>query len=888
MHQERENLDILFRRTAPETVLNNIKHYKSFSEEHQLIANTMEYPYMTYDHYASINMSEYSRDETKIRFDALMESMQWGKDKKLVFFKPLCDYADKVLKMCGENPVCRIERILGWNSITKRLGQDILVTAWLAWNDVNSLEYNTSRKKFIWPAVLKTDDIKLKYIFNKGLAENHFHLHGSTQSFALSWACLMNHPGYIYTFFKKNGNFNENLDINISKGVSDNSMEWEERILYAVIIRALLFEKCCGTISSEQIWKKFYMFDRLHLNTKLSKYIETLRECYGAKFNQQVNCNQTLHGYYGTKFSQQGNYKVCLDYAACNYLYNLDKNSPNRILASERSFLYHCFRLHFESKLLSWESSLFYLYLLIKSKFRSEIIQVNGRSGFANFAKYQDRKKQFFNLKEYEAEALKLSVCAAAQENNIVSLEARIMPMETAQQMKEEISKIDSIVQFESSFDIKKLYYVIHFPKSKFELESAGKDYLMLPRNWKARENAEKKAKALVKYLQYYNNYDYNGIQRVFGIDACSSEIGCRPETFATEFRYIRKYGIRSSNCYWNTGQASGKMGATYHVGEDFLDIADGLRAIDEALMFLQLEKGDRIGHATVLGIEPKKYYESKGYNVYMTKQDYLDNLVWILYKSLEFEITINANYRSLIREEAEKLLLEIYFHDNPAIKKYSFSSAEFLNAYYYSWKLRGDHPELYKKAKYKTMKWAGYDFYFNCMKQEKLNESYRSNKLAVLFYYLYHFDYKVKETGLKTASFKAYGWYISLMGKFQEAMCNKVVSIGIVIECNPTSNVLISTFKDYDKHPILSFNHFRLEDSPNKVNIQATINTDDIGVFDTSLENEYALLFSAISRARHEKHNYDDEAIYEYLDYLRENGIMASFMRRQIMDYDN
>lgn len=41
----------------------------------------------------------------------------------------------------------------------------------------------------------------------------------------------------------------------------------------------------------------------------------------------------------------------------------------------------------------------------------------------------------------------------------------------------------------------------------------------------------------------------------------------------------------------------------TYHTGEDFLDIVDGLRAIDEALLFLQMEKGERLGHAMALGV---------------------------------------------------------------------------------------------------------------------------------------------------------------------------------------------------------------------------------------------------------------------------------------------
>lgn len=33
--------------------------------------------------------------------------------------------------------------------------------------------------------------------------------------------------------------------------------------------------------------------------------------------------------------------------------------------------------------------------------------------------------------------------------------------------------------------------------------------------------------------------------------------------------------------------QANKKLRLTYHVGEDFLDIVDGLRAIDEVLLFV-------------------------------------------------------------------------------------------------------------------------------------------------------------------------------------------------------------------------------------------------------------------------------------------------------------
>ena len=82
-------------------------------------------------------------------------------------------------------------------------------------------------------------------------------------------------------------------------------------------------------------------------------------------------------------------------------------------------------------------------------------------------------------------------------------------------------------------------------------------------------------------------------------------------------------------------------------MGEDFLDIADGLRATDEAVQFLCMEKGDRIGHGLVLGVDPDEYYQNKRYSIYLRRQDYLDNLVWILYRSLELGIVVRDNDRA-------------------------------------------------------------------------------------------------------------------------------------------------------------------------------------------------------------------------------------------------
>lgn len=881
MHQERENLDIIFRRTTPEVVLENIRESSRFNPSRNLVARAEKYPFSTYERYASLSLMNYSSDELELRHQALQNVIEDSENTNGKHFKLLVAYADKVLTLYKNNPVCKIEEILNFNSISLRLGQDLFVTSWLAWKDLENTCRRRRHHNFTWPASLKTDDKQLELLYQNGLAENHFHLNGSTQNFAISWACLMNHPEYLSKYFREMGYFSEDLELSIIKGTADNHMSWEMRVLYAAKIRALLFQKCVELLNGDTDGKKleddFEIFDRLPLATKVKGQVVGLKSGFG------------------TKFEQINNKKVCLDYAISENFYNVDIDSCNRLLSGERSFLYHCFLFQFEGKFSLQESNLLYLYILLKSNFRSELVQVNNRVGFRNFLNYQDRKDQFYDeLQEYRTEAIRLSVGASIMDNNVVSLEARIMPKDTPQKMKDFIIGLNAFVKMfmtrhteltsKNSIsslnafakmcpDIREniLHYVIHFPKDKFsKREFENKRMDLIPRNVFVRNGAKIKARALHKYLISYGYRD----AEITGIDACAKEIGCRPETFATEFRFLRDCPNQRKELQWWQEESKhpfSQLYVTYHVGEDFLDIIDGLRAIDEAVSFLDMQKGDRIGHGIALGLDAKDYYEQKQMEIYFTKQDLLDNLVWFLYRSLELEVEIASRHYVKLSQIARKLFCYIYGQEGDFV--------DVLDSYYESWKLRGDHPDLYKSGTYKEIKSFSFDNYEDYMCDRKKFCDIRGNDKICKLYYLYHFDYDAKMRGLEPEKFIVEDWYIQAVAKMQMAMQLRIAKRGIAIECNPSSNVLISTFRRYDKHPILHFNNYHLADEKEEnPHIHVSINTDDIGVFDTSLENEYALLFSAIKRIRQNHGSYNDEEIYEYLEHIRKNGIRMSF----------
>ena len=108
-----------------------------------------------------------------------------------------------------------------------------------------------------------------------------------------------------------------------------------------------------------------------------------------------------------------------------------------------------------------------------------------------------------------------------------------------------------------------------------------------------------------------------------------------------------------------------------------------------------------------------------------------------------------------------------------------------------------------------------------------------------------------------------------------QEQLANR----GILIECNPSSNVLIGTFRAYDKHPIFRFNNEYLGE-PARQQLCVSVNTDDLGVFDTSLEFEYALLYQTLREMTDDdgKPRYKDAEIRHYLENLRAMGETSTF----------
>lgn len=867
MDADAKILKILFCRIPPEQYLRRMRQpfaaYQSGDEVEEFVLDR-----------ASTDLGQYSQDEQRMIFRHTLSGIDdflqgegllhlKGERRTLpgTAFLALFHFSSRILTVQAGEPMCRIHEAGLWRQVYLSLGQDLLVCAYLAWEDFRRRQ---DRQSFAWPAVIRTDHKALNSQLRQGLAENHFHLYGSTQTFALSWCNLMNYPQDLETADWRQ--FDRFLLPVSARNPNDCLFSSKERVRYASLFRSSLF---C----------------RLHRET------EALVKDDLSAFHPEVrfrNRVRTLLHLYGAGVPQPNGRTARLDYALEKPVFQADPDAAYRCLAGERSLLYRCFRAFLEGTLDSRGRQMLYLYLVLKLLFRSELMQVNREAGFQNFKDYQDRKGSLILRDAYWTEAVRMGIHAPLQVGNVTSLEARVTPRGRASGYRGMIRDVDEKERCAGRPVFPKdpppfppgrrreedgaaqaaslpYFYVMHFLKQPDAPPKAPP--AIGCRHRALRADVRTQAVALARALS--NSPWLCG--RIRGIDSSSSEIGCPPEVFATAFRFLRDFRPQE---YFRASPfregAIPRLSATYHAGEDFLELAAGLRAVDESVTYLELRRDDRLGHALALGISPEDYYAGKGRLLYEKKQERLDDLVWLLHRGQELGVVMDPGLRSLLAREAETLLLDIYRGENATLLEY-----------YRAMQLRGDDPSLYASGRYEPPREPcdQYDLFKASRRGPEL-AAYRELKPLVRLYYLYHFGYGEKQRGGGIQAVRITPEYLRLMHQVQEKLQARLAQENIVIECNPSSNVLIGAFGAYRRHPIFRFFGGGLCREGDAPHLHVCVNTDDLGVFDTSLDFEYALLYHALDGelAQGDVKKYQTADVLRYLKDLQEMGHMAVF----------
>ncbi|MEN3762964.1 hypothetical protein [Aeromonas veronii] len=480
---------------------------------------------------------------------------------------------------------------------------------------------------------------------------------------------------------------------------------------------------------------------------------------------------------------------------------------------------------------------LLWIYLLIQNQYLTLLVQRDDFFGFDQFQKYT-----MTELRE-ETEKSYLSRFKHAHGAGVYSqvryLEGRFAPKSDPEKMQKLIFSVlrghweylkghmtvdwehpqplnitqvlDNLEQVKSGSICAELALVPHFIKKKPQKDEVYPYALLF-------KDLKNQAAILMEIL----NHEPRLIRWIRGVDAAANEMHAPPELFGPLFRVLAKSGIAHF---------------TYHVGEDFPHLISGIRSIDDALRFLPLRNGDRLGHCTAIGITPNIWKRSLPSSLSMTKETRLLDLVFI-WRELR-------NHPQLLRYASDAAIEAVRL----AHKVFSLEDEISITTLDQVFELRGvlaesegllgelDGPlkpeslwlEEYERAR-ELAKVAGMKRPLKLYRQWLTDDNVRKQRNEYIDVTL---EYLPDEA------------LVSL----QQAVMAKMADRNIAIECPPTSNTRISQYRDVSEHHIFRWMGLPGEAIEGDVPMSICLGSDDPGIFAADLKSEFYHLFVVLTR---------------------------------------
>ena len=759
-----------------------------------------------------------------------------------------------LLTLEKDKPVIRYNQLFRWRDLIAYIGEDLLTSTFLALCDIDK---TTPRSLFLWDDILPHNNHQLNEVLQKGLMELHAHYYATTDIFELNWLCLMNKVRLGKRMLQR---IQTSQELELMSSQAESPISLFQQSVAAAYLRFVLFQVVFSRRES-----KGDQSDETSIESDFQERVMKILKdkWYADSFCSplQASISWALNSSFPTTEGKHLDY--CLRYKPKfgELLLKNNRNNACLIYQGERELLYSFFLGYFrgESRYIQLAPYM-YLYLLLKNKICREFVQVNPIKGFENFEKYQDRKDCLIPetsplITHYSYFVRNTSVSSLEHDK----MEVRVSPKDVQKEsfanetpLFADPTMLDpmGLIAPKSHLESNPLDIVVHFIKK-------GNYSYKMPSTMdtigRIKDGTRDEFFRLELREQINKILLVSRTKRIVGIDAASSELFCRPETFGHVYRYARKKGIQ---------------GRTFHVGEDFLDLPDGLRAIDEAILFLDYDENCRLGHALALGLDVAQYYKRRHYTTTITKQYLLDDCVWLLMRGSELNISISPSFRLELEEQAMRFFNEIGYRKSWDIQ-----------SYWHSMLLRGNDPYYLDASKDIILKddWSKTAISNN----SRIRVAHMDETARALFYD-YFYNKELINNGMKTIQHKWNKEIVRVVIQIQDKMQREISDRGISIECCPTSNLKISFIDQYCQHPLLTKFYPPCKEASYPL-IKSSVNTDDRGVFYTSLQREYSLIALALTKLRDEttgERIYNDRAILKYMEELRQNAHQMAFRR--------
>lgn len=334
---------------------------------------------------------------------------------------------------------------------------------------------------------------------------------------------------------------------------------------------------------------------------------------------------------------------------------------------------------------------------------------------------------------------------------------------------------------------------------------------------------------------------------RIRSFDVAGNENNEPIELFAPALRWLRDKPLVQFD---GGDRLAARRSLSIHAGEDFDHIVGGLRHLDETVNFCNLGPGDRIGHALALGLTPTVWAERQG-RAFVPLEAHFDNLIWLWHHAttlsrglaaaggvlpgLERRIAFYARRLGIVNREPEIHYRAWRWRQNcPITAPVWAANPQVTDARYWA----PDAAALGEPHDPTHREFMDYLF------------QRRTNRKAVIAVTL-------GEDGAPEDERDCFGPQdLDFVEALQDHLMTKYDERGIIIEACPSSNVFIGRIADVSEHPCLRwhpprpdllqpgaiFNRFGLRRGP----VKLCLNTDDPGVFPTTIATEHRLVSEA------------------------------------------
>lgn len=798
-----------------------VDNYSEILEKFNL--NNWEFQTEVINKYLQVYPDNYNREDLEVLLTNLADILKkkYGSANAvyLIFL-----VSDEIFHQSNKELYVDFCDLLEWDGYRNKLDTKLFLAAYI-------IQKDKEKNKTPSNSVILHNNKRIYDIMRRnGLSENHMHLKASGYTEEINWRSfvkkdLSDIPRY-EQFIHSDGIFKE------FRKTAEKENELLQFVLKFKVIRIIL--SCYLYVGSERIITTFKKnSDRI---LKSQDVVNTLSVI--GLYKMMRNFEEFDNFIQGKKYLANDLTSFAL--SEIDFM----KQIMNLIYKGEKESEYICY--------------LFNLYIAGMTTLKFQFVQDNLGMGFSRFKEKEDNKNHFADDEDSNRAIIRSVFHKYYREKYIQKIELRVGPKESISEYVELIANIDRYNEKEfeeakkelngTGVTLNKIRYglIIHFIKM---LKKPSVDHITDQHN--KRMDLNRQSDFLLEAIRYLEK---NAENKIVGIDTANFEKNNRPELYGPTYRKIR-----------NCSPTESVIGATFHVGEEFSTLCNGLRAIDEVLQFLDYRANDRLGHALALGIEPDHYFKVKRDNVICSLGDYLDDLAWLY--AILLEGGSNASLLLYLRDEFEKYKFQLFESTLPNEDIPTFD--DYLASIY----LRGDCPDTHfnlKNESYDNLR--VYEYRFNTSNKHH-KQSFFNEKARRLFL-RYSFDPNYRERAESPFQTKVTDKYKECVKQAQRLLKIKIRDMHVYIEANPTSNKKISIMTKYSEIPALAISGPVLLGDENSIQLAVSINTDDSSIFQTNLVNEYSLVAASLL-----KEGYSENDVYDYIEELAIASHVHSFI---------